>query len=68
MIAFKRFVLSNGLRVIVHEDKSTPFVSCNVVYYVGSKDENPDFTGMAHLFEHYMFSGSKNIPDYEPGM
>ena len=65
MIAFKRFVLSNGLRVIVHEDKSTPFVSCNVVYNVGSKDENPDFTGMAHLFEHYMFSGSKNIPDYD---
>ena len=65
MISFKRFVLDNGLRVIVHEDRSTPFVSCNVVYNVGSKDENPDFTGMAHLFEHYMFSGSKNIPDYD---
>ena len=62
---FKRFVLKNGLRVIVHEDNSTPLVSCNVVYNVGSKDENPDFTGMAHLFEHFMFTGSKNVPDYD---
>ncbi|MCQ2286947.1 MAG: insulinase family protein [Bacteroidales bacterium] len=65
MIPFQRFVLKNGLRVIVHEDASTPLASCNVVYNVGSKDENPEMTGMAHLFEHFMFCGSKNIPNYD---
>jgi len=64
-IQFKRHILSNGLRLIVHEDHSTPLASCNVVYNVGSRDENPDMTGMAHLFEHFMFTGSKNIPDYD---
>lgn len=65
MIDFKRFILPNGLHVIIHEDNSTPLASCNVVYNVGSKDENPDVTGMAHLFEHYMFSGSIHIPNYD---
>ena len=64
-LKFKRHILSNGLRLIVHEDHSTPLASCNVVYNVGSRDENPDMTGMAHLFEHFMFTGSKNIPDYD---
>lgn len=64
-LPFKRHILSNGLRLIVHEDHSTPLASCNVVYNVGSRDENPDMTGMAHLFEHFMFTGSKNIPDYD---
>ncbi len=64
-LQFKRHILDNGLRLIVHEDHSTPLASCNVVYNVGSRDENPDMTGMAHLFEHFMFTGSKNIPDYD---
>lgn len=64
-LQFKRHKLSNGLRLIVHEDHSTPLASCNVVYNVGSRDENPDMTGMAHLFEHFMFTGSKNISDYD---
>ena len=65
MIHFDRFVLSNGLRVIVHEDHSTPMAVVNVMYDVGSKDEHPDRTGFAHLFEHLMFGGSVHIPDYD---
>ncbi|MBK8349016.1 MAG: insulinase family protein [Saprospiraceae bacterium] len=65
MIAFERFVLQNGLRVIIHEDKSTPMVAVNIVYNVGSKYEEPDKTGFAHLFEHLMFGGSANIPDFD---
>lgn len=65
MINFERFVLGNGLKVIVHEDHSTPMAVVNVMYDVGSKDENPDKTGFAHLFEHLMFGGSINIPDFE---
>ena len=64
-LQFQRHILANGLRLIVHEDHSTPLASCNVVYNVGSRDEKPDLTGMAHLFEHFMFTGSKNIPDYD---
>ncbi len=64
-IPFRRHILSNGLRLIVHEDHTTPLVSCNIVYNVGSRDEHPDRTGIAHLFEHYMFSGSKNISNYD---
>lgn len=64
-LAFKRHQLSNGLRVIIHEDSSTPLASCNVVYCAGSRDEHPDMTGMAHLFEHFMFTGSKHVPDYD---
>lgn len=64
-LKFKRHILSNGLRLIVHEDHSTPLASCNVVYKVGSRNENPELTGMAHLFEHFMFTGSKNIADYD---
>ncbi|HMT96082.1 MAG TPA: pitrilysin family protein [Ferruginibacter sp.] len=65
MINFERFVLSNGLRLLVHTDKSTPMAVVNVLYDVGAKDENPDKTGFAHLFEHLMFGGSKNIPVYD---
>jgi len=65
MIQFERFVLSNGLRVLVHEDKSTPMAVLNVLYDVGARDEDPGKTGFAHLFEHLMFGGSKNIPVYD---
>ncbi len=65
MIHFDRFTLDNGLRVLVHEDKSTPMAVMNVLYDVGAKDENPEKTGFAHLFEHLMFGGSKNIPSYD---
>lgn len=65
MIAFEKFVLQNGLRVLLHVDKSTPMAVVNVLYDVGAKDENPNQTGFAHLFEHLMFGGSINIPDYD---
>jgi zinc protease len=65
MISFDRFTLSNGLRVIVHRDTSTPLVAMNILYNVGSRDEDPDRTGFAHLFEHLMFGGSANIPKYD---
>ncbi len=65
MIQFSRFQLDNGLRVIVHEDDSTPMAAVNVLYNVGAKDESPDKTGFAHLFEHLMFSGSGNAPDFD---
>ena len=65
MINFDKFSLKNGLRVIVHKDSSTPIVAVNVIYNVGSRDEMPDKTGFAHLFEHLMFGGSINIPKYD---
>jgi zinc protease len=65
MVKFNRFTLDNGLRVIVHEDSTTPMAVVNVLYDVGSRDENPDQTGFAHLFEHLMFGGSVNIPSYD---
>jgi zinc protease len=65
MIEFQRFVLDNGLRVILHEDNSTPLVAVNVLYDVGSRDDNPNKTGFAHLFEHLMFAGSKNAKDFD---
>lgn len=65
MIQFSKFVLSNGLRVIVHEDNSTPMAIVNVMYDVGARDEDPAKTGFAHLFEHLMFGGSIHIPDFE---
>jgi zinc protease len=65
MIDYKRFSLDNGLRVLVHEDRSTPLVAMNILYDVGSRDEDPSMTGLAHLFEHLMFGGSVNIPDYD---
>lgn len=65
MIRYKKFSLDNGLRVLVHEDKSTPLVAMNILYDVGSRDEDPTTTGLAHLFEHLMFGGSINIPDFD---
>lgn len=65
MIHYNRFVLDNGLRVLVHEDNTTPMAVVNVLYDVGARDEDPEKTGFAHLFEHLMFGGSKNIPDYD---
>lgn len=65
MIDFKEFTLDNGLRVIVHEDHTTPLAVLNVMYNVGSRDEEETHTGFAHLFEHLMFSGSVNIPSYD---
>jgi zinc protease len=65
MIKFEKFTLDNGLRVLVHEDKSTPMAVVNVLYDIGAKDESPEKTGFAHLFEHLMFGGSINIPVYD---
>ena len=65
MIDFKTFELENGLRVIVHEDHSRPTVVLNLIYDVGSRDEDPAKTGFAHLFEHLMFGGSANIPSFD---
>lgn len=65
MIQFEKFVLDNGLRVIVHHDNTTPMVAVNLLYDVGARDENPEMTGFAHLFEHLMFGGSVNIPEYD---
>lgn len=65
MIKFDKFSLDNGLRVIVHKDESTPVVAINILYDVGARDEHPDKTGFAHLFEHLMFGGSVNIPKYD---
>ena len=65
MIDFDKFTLKNGLKVIVHQDKSTPIVAFNLVYDVGARDENENQTGFAHLFEHLMFCGSVNIPDFD---
>jgi zinc protease len=65
MVPFIREILPNGLRVLVHQDTSTPLVAVNVLYFVGSRDEQPDRTGFAHLFEHLMFAGSRNVPDFD---
>jgi len=65
MVKFNRFTLDNGLRVIVHEDHTTPMAVLNILYDVGARDEDPDQTGFAHLFEHLMFGGSVNIPQYD---
>ena len=65
MIQFKEFTLDNGLRVIVHEDPTVQIAVLNILYDVGSRDENPEKTGFAHLFEHLMFGGSRNIPNYD---
>lgn len=65
MIAFEKYVLDNGLRVILHKDTSSPMAVVNVAYDVGSRDEEVERTGFAHLFEHLMFGGSANIPDFD---
>jgi len=65
MINFQHFTLENGLRVWVHEDHSVPTATVNILYDVGSRDEQEDKTGFAHLFEHLMFGGSKHIAEYD---
>lgn len=65
MLKFERFTLENGLRVLVHKDTTTPMVAVNVLYDVGARDEDKERTGFAHLFEHLMFGGSVNIPEYD---
>ncbi|SFC69223.1 zinc protease [Flexibacter flexilis DSM 6793] len=65
MIDFQSFTLDNGLRVYVHSDHSTPTAVLNILYNVGSRDEDPNKTGFAHLFEHLMFGGSQNVPSYD---
>ena len=60
-----KLTLDNGLRLVHHEDTTTQMVALNIVYDVGSRDEHPDHTGFAHLFEHLMFGGSVHIPDYD---
>lgn len=65
MIDFEKYILDNGLQVIIRQDKSTPLAAINIMYNVGARDEKPDKTGFAHLFEHLMFGGSINIPKYD---
>lgn len=65
MIEFESYFLDNGLKVILHENLSVNKVAIDVLYRVGSRNENENLTGLAHLFEHLMFAGSKNIPEYD---
>ncbi|PKR81400.1 peptidase M16 [Brumimicrobium salinarum] len=65
MVKFERFELDNGLRVIFHKDVTTPMAVVNTLYDVGARDESPERTGFAHLFEHLMFGGSINIPNFD---
>ncbi len=65
MIEINKYTLANGLRLVHSRDNSTQMVALNLLYDVGAKDEHPDHTGFAHLFEHLMFGGSVNIPDYD---
>ncbi|MCO6461955.1 MAG: insulinase family protein [Saprospiraceae bacterium] len=65
MINYSRYVLKNGLTVILHQDVSTPLVVVNILYKVGSKNENKRHTGLAHLFEHLMFTGTRSVPDFD---
>ena len=65
MISFEKYQLDNGLTVILQPDSTTPIAAVNICYNVGSRDEHAERTGFAHLFEHLMFGGSKNIPSYD---
>lgn len=65
MIEYKEHLLANGLQLVIHEDHNSPVVCLNILYKVGSRNETPDKTGFAHLFEHLMFGGSKNIKDFD---
>ncbi|MEM1215311.1 MAG: pitrilysin family protein [Bacteroidota bacterium] len=65
MVQYDRFTLPNGLRVLIHEDDSTPMVAVNLCYYVGARDESEERTGFAHLFEHLMFSGTPTVPNFD---
>ncbi len=65
MIDYRKYNLSNGLTLLAHRDGNTPMAAVNVLYRVGARNEHPDKTGFAHLFEHLMFGGSLHIPDYD---
>lgn len=65
MIQINKHTLDNGLRIVHSEDKTTQMIALNITYNVGARNENPEHTGFAHLFEHLMFGGSKNIPNYD---
>ena len=65
MISFKEKTMDNGLRVLLHRDDTTPLVTLNLLYCVGSRNERSDRTGFAHLFEHLMFGGTRRYPDFD---
>ncbi len=68
MLSFRSLILDNGLRVVIHEDPSSTSAVVNVMYHVGSRNEEPDQTGFAHLFEHLMFGGSQHISSYDEAL
>ena len=68
MITVNRFTLSNGLRVVHNHDSATAMVALDILYNVGSRDERPERTGMAHLFEHLMFGGSENVAEFDKAL
>ena len=65
MIPYSEHTLPNGLRVIAHRDRSSEMAAVNIIYKVGARNESPGHTGFAHLFEHLMFGGSRNVPDFD---
>lgn len=65
MVEYRKYILSNGLTVLTHEAWDTPLATINVLYNVGSRDEDPRRTGFAHLFEHLMFGGTERVPDFD---
>lgn len=65
MLDWKKYILNNGLTVLTHEAWDTPLATVNVLYNVGARDEAPERTGFAHLFEHLMFGGTERVPDYD---
>jgi predicted Zn-dependent peptidase len=65
MVKFQRIILENGLKVLLNQDNQSPMIAFNLLYHVGSKDETSDKTGLAHFFEHLMFSGTYDVPDYD---
>ncbi len=65
MVSFEKHILDNGLVVVIHQDTNTPLSTLNLLYKVGSRDESPEKTGFAHLFEHLMFGGSRNAESYD---
>lgn len=65
MVSHRKETLDNGLRVLLHRDDTTPLVTVNLLYCVGSRDERSDRTGFAHLFEHLMFGGTRRYPDFD---
>lgn len=65
MIHYDKLQLPNGLTLLFHEDRSSPMAVLNLLYKVGARNESPDKTGFAHLFEHLMFGGSKHISSFD---